>query len=59
MPHDTGKSVSVEQLADLGVVYSSIPIDEEGRWQKEIDEFAKDRGYKNVRVDCNSSNRAA
>lgn len=52
LAHDTGDAVSVDRLAELGVLSNSIPIDEEGQWQKEIDEFAKARGYKNVSSLC-------
>jgi hypothetical protein len=40
--------VDPKTLADLGVIYEEIPIDAEGTWQKTIDVFAKERGYKNV-----------
>jgi hypothetical protein len=40
--------VSEQTLADLGVLYHSIPIDAEGAWKQSIDKFAAARGYKNV-----------
>ncbi|GFZ44810.1 acireductone dioxygenase [iron(II)-requiring] [Saitozyma sp. JCM 24511] len=46
-PHDSGKTVSFETLAKLGVVYRQFPIDAEGKWEETIDAFAKERGYKN------------
>lgn len=50
LAHDSGNNVSVQTLADLGVVYRTIPIDADGKWQAEIDAFAKERGYKNASV---------
>jgi cupin superfamily acireductone dioxygenase involved in methionine salvage len=47
-PHHSGTDVSLERLSDLGVIYQEIPIDEAGEWEKKIDVFAKERGYKNV-----------
>ncbi len=32
------------------MIYKEIPIDQEGKWEGEIDEFAKERGYKNVGI---------
>jgi 1,2-dihydroxy-3-keto-5-methylthiopentene dioxygenase len=46
--HDSGNAYSAADLDKLGIVYRSIPIDAEGKWQGEIDMFAKERGYKNV-----------
>lgn len=40
--------MSVKTLGDLGVIYHNIPIDAEGQWKKAIDQFAEERGYKNV-----------
>jgi hypothetical protein len=39
-PHDSGKTVSFETLADLGVVYRQFPIDAEGKWKETIGESA-------------------
>ncbi|KAL1408902.1 1,2-dihydroxy-3-keto-5-methylthiopentene dioxygenase [Vanrija albida] len=47
LAHDSGEQVSLDTLSHLGVTYRSIPIDAEGKWQAEIDEFAKERSYKN------------
>ncbi|TYJ54523.1 1,2-dihydroxy-3-keto-5-methylthiopentene dioxygenase [Cryptococcus floricola] len=47
LPHDTGKYLSEEILAKLGVTYKFIPIDEQEQWKNSIDVFAKERGYKN------------
>jgi len=38
----------MEVLGELGVIYREFPIDEAGEWEKNIDVFAKERGYKNV-----------
>ncbi|RXK40691.1 1,2-dihydroxy-3-keto-5-methylthiopentene dioxygenase [Tremella mesenterica] len=46
-PHDSGIEISSSELERLGLVYVNIPIDEEGQWEKEIDTFAEQRGYKN------------
>lgn len=48
-PHDSGNSISSSTLADLGVIYKEIPIEEDGKWEGEVEVFAKERGYKNVR----------
>jgi len=47
LPHDSGRSVSAETLQTNGVLYWSIPIDEAGRWQEQIDQVAEERHYKN------------
>lgn len=47
-PHHSGTDISLERLSDLGVIYQEIPIDGAGEWEKTIDVFAKERGYKNV-----------
>lgn len=47
LPHDTGIDIPEPTLAKLGVIYRRIPIDSEGVWESKIDEFAKERGYKN------------
>ena len=48
--HDSGSDISLDHLKKLGVIYKEIPIDQDGQWEKEIDAFAKERGYKNVRL---------
>lgn len=48
LAHDSGTTIPEDTLAKLGVVYRYIPIDNDGKWEKEIDVFAKERGYKNV-----------
>jgi hypothetical protein len=47
-PHNSGTDISLYHLSDLGVIYQEIPIDAAGEWEKKIDVFAKERGYKNV-----------
>ncbi|ADV24520.1 1,2-dihydroxy-3-keto-5-methylthiopentene dioxygenase [Cryptococcus gattii Ru294] len=47
LPHDTGIDIPEPTLAKLGVIYRRISIDSEGVWESKIDEFAKERGYKN------------
>ncbi|KAI0795660.1 Acireductone dioxygenase [Abortiporus biennis] len=47
LPHDTGRSVSTELLKSLGVLHWSVPVDDKGEWEEEIDTIAKDRDYKN------------
>ncbi|KAI9634329.1 Acireductone dioxygenase ARD family [Dioszegia hungarica] len=45
--HDSGSAISADELERLGVVYRRIAIEDDDRWKAEIDEFAKERGYKN------------
>ena len=47
-PHHSGEDVSLEVLGELGVIHREFPIDKAGEWEKNIDVFAKERGYKNV-----------
>lgn len=61
LPHDSGNPVAHNTLAELGVIYKRIEIDN-NEWEKEIgeflcsaiaashpaDAFAKERNYKNV-----------
>ena len=46
-PHDSGRSVSVDQLKSIGAGYWSIPVPESGEWEAKINEAARERGYKN------------
>lgn len=48
--HDSGSTFSPDELEKLGITYRTIPIDDEGKWKDAIDVFAKERGYKNVRL---------
>lgn len=45
--HDSGKSVSEQTLESIGVLHWSIPIDEAGTWEQQINQVAKERDYKN------------
>lgn len=45
--HDSGKSVSEKTLESIGVLHWSIPIDEAGTWEQQINQVAKERDYKN------------
>ncbi|WVQ85147.1 1,2-dihydroxy-3-keto-5-methylthiopentene dioxygenase [Cryptococcus sp. DSM 104549] len=47
LPHDSGHEISEPVLETLGVTYKRIDIDQGGEWEKKIDVFAKERGYKN------------
>lgn len=47
LAHDSGHAVSVETLKSIGVLSLTIPIDDEGKWEQQINEVAKERGYKN------------
>lgn len=47
LPHDSGHPVSQETLKSINVLDWSIPIDEAGTWQQQINEIAKERDYKN------------
>lgn len=49
-PHDSGREVSEEKLASLGVFYKNCPS------IAVVDEIAVDRGYKNRDVVCVSPN---
>ena len=54
--HDSGRAVSEEELNASGVLYFNVPVDDEGKWEKEIDSIAKEREYKNR--DVKESSRA-
>jgi 1,2-dihydroxy-3-keto-5-methylthiopentene dioxygenase len=45
--HDSGREVDPEVLKAMGVLYWSIPVDAEDKWQEEIDKVAQEREYKN------------
>jgi len=45
--HDSGKAVSEEDLKGNGVLYWNIPVEDDGKWEGEIDAVARDRQYKN------------
>ncbi|EGN99906.1 hypothetical protein SERLA73DRAFT_180203 [Serpula lacrymans var. lacrymans S7.3] len=47
LPHDSGNSVSDETLKSIGVLHWHIPIDEEGLYERKVDEVAQERNYKN------------
>lgn len=47
LAHDSGNPVSLDTLQSLGVLHWAIPLDEDGKWEEEINKVAKDRGYKN------------
>ncbi|KAL7409339.1 1,2-dihydroxy-3-keto-5-methylthiopentene dioxygenase [Mrakia frigida] len=49
LAHDSGEDVTPERLAELGLIYLAIPIEGRSReeWEKDIDEVAKEREYKN------------
>ena len=42
--HDSGRNVSEATLRSVGVLHWSIPVE---NWEKEINEVAKERDYKN------------
>ena len=42
--HDSGRDVSEATLRSVGVLHWSIPVE---NWEKEINEVAKERDYKN------------
>lgn len=46
-PHDSGREVDVSILKAMGVLYWSIPVDAEGKWQETIESVARERKYKN------------
>lgn len=45
--HDSGTEVDTSKLNAIGVLYWSIPVDAEGKWQETIDTVARERAYKN------------
>ncbi|THH26496.1 hypothetical protein EUX98_g7693 [Antrodiella citrinella] len=45
--HDSGRAVSEEDLKASGVLYWNIPVEDDGKWEDEIDAVARDRQYKN------------
>lgn len=45
--HDSGNPVEQKTLKSIGVLHWSIPIDENGTWELQINQVAKDRDYKN------------
>ncbi|EIN11302.1 1,2-dihydroxy-3-keto-5-methylthiopentene dioxygenase [Punctularia strigosozonata HHB-11173 SS5] len=47
LAHDSGNPVSLETLQSLGVLHWAIQLDEDGNWEVEINNVAKNRGYKN------------
>jgi len=47
LPHDSGNHVSDETLNAINVLHWSIPIDATGSWERQVDEVAKERNYRN------------
>ncbi|GJE95439.1 acireductone dioxygenase [Phanerochaete sordida] len=47
LPHDSGRQVEPSVLKSMGVLHWSIPVDQEDKWQEEIDQVAREREYKN------------
>jgi len=47
LPHDSGRPVLSEKLNSIGIWSRKFPVDGDGRWETQIDEVAKERGYKN------------
>lgn len=45
--HDSGKAVSEADLKASGILYWRIPVDDDGKWEHEIDAVAQKRQYKN------------
>ncbi|TCD68166.1 1,2-dihydroxy-3-keto-5-methylthiopentene dioxygenase [Steccherinum ochraceum] len=45
--HDSGRSVTVDDLKANGLLYWRIPVEDNGKWEQEIDEVARERSYKN------------
>lgn len=45
--HDSGNAVSGSDLQKIGVLYWTIPIDEQGTWEEKINDVARERSYKN------------
>lgn len=39
--HDSGEAVSQITLAELGVIYESIPQDDDGKWEKSLGAFSR------------------
>jgi len=47
LPHDSGKFTDPAHLRGLGVLYWTIPLDNPGGWEIEIDRIAEQHSYKN------------
>jgi len=47
LPHDSGNPVSDETMRAIKALHWSIPIDDTGRWEQQINAVANERGYKN------------
>ena len=47
LPHDSGNHVADETLKAIHISHWSILIDDTGSWEQQIDQVAKERGYKN------------
>lgn len=45
LPHE-GDPVDPAVLAALGVLFSHIPIDSEGKWEAQVQRIATSRGYR-------------
>ena len=39
--HDSGKAIDTQTLAELGVIYREIPIDEAGTWENTISQLER------------------
>ncbi|OCH87112.1 1,2-dihydroxy-3-keto-5-methylthiopentene dioxygenase [Obba rivulosa] len=47
LPHDSTRPVSEETLTALGVLYTRVPVDAEGRWEDRVNDIATERAYCN------------
>ncbi|KAH9850482.1 1,2-dihydroxy-3-keto-5-methylthiopentene dioxygenase [Lenzites betulinus] len=57
LPHDSGRPVSFETLAALGVLYWRIPVDGPGGWESQVNAIADERKYSSR--DVVTANRAS
>jgi 1,2-dihydroxy-3-keto-5-methylthiopentene dioxygenase len=49
LPHESERSVDIAELRKIGVLYWTVPLNQEtpGGWESEIDRIAEQQGYKN------------
>lgn len=47
LPHESERSVDIAALRKIGVLHWTVPLDQKGEWESEIDRIADQQGYKN------------
>ncbi|KAI0054973.1 Acireductone dioxygenase [Artomyces pyxidatus] len=46
LPHDSKRSVPIETLTKINVLFWNVPVDIEGGWRKRIDELSAENDFK-------------